>query len=174
MDGVRDETSVAVEEGEVHAPRVETDAFQIFGLSDGLRQRALYLVEEAERVPVEGSGGVNRDVREAVDLTERHPLAVESGEERAPALRAEIRREEFRRRAHGSTGYAIAVMRERAGCVVSIRECCTVTGASDSTRTAYGTPRGTSTPSIPSVRMWRVRSAGTSTETSFIGSRSSK
>src|SRR5215213_8087988 len=76
--------------------------------------------------------------------------------------------------AHLSTGWAMAVMSERAGWVVSIREHWTVTGTLDSTRTAYGTPRGISTPSILSVRMCRVRSGGTTITTSLTGSRSSK
>src|SRR5438105_3980616 len=54
------------------------------------------LMEQAKRVPVQTGGQANWRIREAMQLFEREPAAVEGTENRAPAFSSEVDGEEAR------------------------------------------------------------------------------
>ena len=90
--GVRDERSSPIQKPEVHAPGIYPNTLDLL-LPHGFRQPVLDLREYPQYVPVQPVGQLDRRIREAVDLFERHPPAVEAPEHDPPALGTEVDRE---------------------------------------------------------------------------------
>src|SRR5204863_954860 len=88
---VAEQSPVAVAEREVDSPRVDADRVDAVSC---LARREPEPVEDAvvepEDVPVERSVRAHRDVREAVQLGDREPLAVEDTERDATTLRSQV------------------------------------------------------------------------------------
>ncbi|BBL79167.1 hypothetical protein RxyAA322_10210 [Rubrobacter xylanophilus] len=81
-------------------------------------------------------GDPHGHVGEAVQLLKGDPPAVEAAQKDPAALGPQVDGEETGGSTHLSTGCPRTLIRASASCPVSIRECCTTTGTSDSTRTA--------------------------------------
>src|SRR5687768_10210217 len=91
MIRVRDERPFPIQKPEINAPGVYPDTLDLL-LPYAFRQPVLDLGEYPQNVPVQPVGQANRHVREAVDLFERHPTAIEAPEHDAPTLSPQVYR----------------------------------------------------------------------------------
>ena len=90
MERAREQRPRAVEEAEVAAPRVDTDAPNRASRSADLAERRAELGVEPERIPVEAVGQPDGPVLEPPRLLDLDAAAVEAPDDRTTALGTEI------------------------------------------------------------------------------------
>ena len=88
VEGQAEHAAVAVEQRVVDRPGVDADAGQRPGAAQALER----LGEQVQEVPAQAVGQAHRPVVEAVDLLERHALALEAAGDDAAAGGAEVDR----------------------------------------------------------------------------------
>ena len=89
VDRVREQPPALVEQAEVHAPGVDADRGHATG-SPRLAQAGRDVAEQPQGVPVHRPGHGHGHVREAVDVLDGEPPAVERAHEDPPALGADV------------------------------------------------------------------------------------
>ena len=92
MDRVADQDTCLVEHADVHAPRVDADAPQVGRDARRAPEPGQDLVVQPQRIPVQPVVELDRLVREAVDLLQRHPPARDPADDHAAARGAEVDR----------------------------------------------------------------------------------
>ena len=92
VDGVLEQPTLPVEQGEVDSPGVDTDRIDRPGLGACRAQPFEHFAEEAKDVPVEDAAGRDRNVRKSVHLARGQPLSVVAAQHDATALGAQVDR----------------------------------------------------------------------------------
>ncbi len=90
VERVADERPRAIEPADIHAPRVDADARQAGCRTRRQPKPGQDLVVQAQRVPVQPVGKLDRVVREAVYLLERQAVRAEPAEDDPAARGADV------------------------------------------------------------------------------------